>query len=141
MDKLKPKHRILVAEDNEDDYLLMRDAVEENVLHAELEWVKDGVELMARLQRAPYPELIILDLKMPRKNGIEALQEIKADPKLKLIPIIVFSTSNSETDIKACYELGANSYIQKPTGFVLFAETMQTIYDYWVGLNKRVPLG
>ncbi len=140
MDKLKPKHTILVAEDNEDDYLLMRDAIEENELHAELEWVKDGVELMTRLQAAPYPELIILDLKMPRKNGIEALQEIKADPKLKLIPIIIFSTSNSETDIKACYELGANSYIQKPTGFVLFAETMQTIYDYWFGLNKRVPL-
>jgi CheY-like chemotaxis protein len=140
VDKLKPKHTILVAEDNEDDYLLMRDAIEENELHAELEWVKDGVELMARLQAAPYPELIILDLKMPRKNGIEALQEIKADPKLKLIPIIVFSTSNAETDIKTCYELGANSYIQKPVGFVLFAETMQTIYDYWFGFTKRVPL-
>ena len=140
MDKLKPKHTILVAEDNEDDYLLMRDAVEENRLHAELEWVKDGVELMTRLQGAPYPELIILDLKMPRKNGIEALQEIKADAKLKLIPIIVFSTSNAESDIKICYDLGANSYIQKPVGFVLFAETMQTVYNYWFGLTKRVPL-
>ncbi len=140
MDKLKPKHKILVAEDNEDDYLLMRDAVEENQLHAELEWVKDGVELMARLQSGPYPELIILDLKMPRKNGAEALQEIKTHPKLKLIPVIIFSTSNSETDIQKCYELGANTYIQKPVGFVLFAETMQTVYDYWFGLAKKVSL-
>lgn len=130
----------MIAEDNEDDYLLMRDAFQENELHADLEWVKDGEELMTRLRSAPYPELILLDLKMPRKNGLEALSEIKADAKLRLIPVVILSTSNSETDIKKCYELGANSYVQKPVGFVLFAEAVQTIYDFWFSISKKVPL-
>ena len=140
MDKLKLKHRILIAEDNEDDYLLMRDAFEENQLSAELEWMHDDEELIERLKSTPYPELILLDLKMPKKNGLEVLEIIKANPKLSLIPVVILSTSNSETDILAAYKLGANSYIQKPVGYVLFAETIQTIYDYWFKVAKRVPL-
>lgn len=138
--------RILVAEDNSDDFLLIRDAIDENALPVDLAWVKDGEELMDYLHhRGAYekpgtavdPELILLDLNMPRKNGFEALKEIKEDKKLRWIPIVVLSTSGSETDIHKAYELGINAYIRKPIGFVLFAETMKTVYDFWFGIAKR----
>lgn len=141
----KKNHRILLAEDNEDDYLLVRDAFGENGLPVELLWVKDGEELMdylfrrgryARPESAPAPELVLLDLKMPKKNGLEALKEMKAHPALRRIPVVAFSTSGSEEDIRAAYDLGINAYVRKPIGYVLFTEAVKTIYDFWFGLSK-----
>jgi len=145
MDKRK-NSKILVAEDSDDDFLLIRDAFEENAVPVDLAWVKDGEELLDYLyRRGPYqkpgsatvPELILLDLNMPKKNGFEALKEIKADAQLRRIPIIVLSTSGSDEDIHKAYELGINAYVRKPIGFVLFAEAMKTIYDFWFGISRR----
>ena len=130
-------HKILVAEDSDDDFLLIQDAFTENGLPVELIWVRDGEELMDHLSRKSAPELILLDLKMPKKNGLEALKEIKADPALRRIPVIAFSTSASEEDVRAAYDLGVNAYVKKPVGFVLFTEAVQKIYDFWIGLSRR----
>lgn len=145
MDKRK-NNKILVAEDSDDDFLLIRDAFEENAVPVDLAWVKDGEELLDYLHHrglyqepgsAVVPDLILLDLNMPKKNGFEALKEIKADALLRRIPIIVLSTSGSDEDIHKAYELGINAYIRKPIGFVLFAEAMKTLYDFWFGISKR----
>jgi CheY-like chemotaxis protein len=139
-------HKILVAEDSEDDFLLIRDAFAENDLPVELLRVNDGEELLDYLFRrgpfasagsAPAPELILLDLKMPRKNGLEALKEIKADPVLKRIPVIAFSTSGAEQDIRQAYDLGINAYVKKPVGFVLFSEAAKAIFEFWLRLARR----
>ena len=129
--------RILVAEDNEDDYVLIRDAFEENALAVEFSRVKDGEELMDYLSKRTAPDLILLDLKMPRKNGLEALQEIKADPQLRLIPVIALSTSASEKDIRDAYSFGVNAYVKKPVGFTLFVDAAKRIYDFWFALARR----
>ena len=136
VEKPQKNHQILIAEDNEDDYLLTRDAIEEAKLPVDLAWVKDGEELMNYLRRQS-PELILLDLNMPKKSGKEALREIKASSLLKRIPVVAFTTSSSEEDIAATFDLGINSYIQKPIGFDRFVSTMKTLYDYWFVVSKR----
>src|ERR1700709_2088762 len=117
---------ILMADDDADDRLLTREAFEKNHLANDLRVVGDGVELLDYLKRrgkyadpdsSPRPGLILLDLNMPRKDGREALKEIKEDPRLKNIPIVVLTTSGEEEDILKTYDLGANSFIRKPVGF------------------------
>jgi CheY-like chemotaxis protein len=131
---------ILIAEDDSDDRLLAEDALKECELATDLRFVEDGVELMNYLQRkdkynqgvsAPKPSLIILDLNMPRKDGREALKEIKADPRLRKIPVVVLTTSTADTDIAKIYELGANSFISKPVAFDSLVGIMKTIEQYW----------
>jgi CheY-like chemotaxis protein len=131
---------ILMAEDDEDDCMLAREAVAESRLASELHIVKDGEELMdylyhrgnyADLIQAPRPGLILLDLNMPRKDGREALKEIKADPDLRQIPVIILTTSNAEEDICKTYDLGANSFIIKPVTFTSLVEVMKTLGKYW----------
>jgi CheY-like chemotaxis protein len=135
VEKPKKNHQILVAEDNEDDYLLARDAIREARLPVDLAWVKDGEELMIYLGRQ-FPELILLDLNMPKKSGKEALREIKASLLLRRIPVVALTTSGSEEDIEATFDLGINSYIQKPVGFERFVSTMKALYDYWFVISK-----
>jgi len=127
---------VLMADDDPDDRMLTRDAWEENRLANELHFVEDGEELMDYLHRrgqcrdladAPLPGLILLDLNMPRKDGREALQEIKADPKLRRIPIVVLTTSKAEEDILRTYDLGVNSFITKPVTFEALVETVRTL--------------
>ncbi len=134
------QNTILIADDDSDDRLLAQDALKECGVAADLRFVNDGVELMNYLQRkgkygheaeAPKPSLIILDLNMPRKDGREALQEIKADANLRRIPVVVLTTSTSDTDITRVYELGANSFISKPVAFNVLVSVMKTIGDYW----------
>ncbi len=131
---------ILVAEDDEDDRLLMEEALEENRLANDLHFVGDGEELMDYLQhrgqysdtiQAPRPSLILLDLNMPRKDGREALREIKADPELRQIPIVVLTTSKAEEDILRTYDLGVSSFIAKPVTFESMVEIMKTLGRYW----------
>jgi CheY-like chemotaxis protein len=131
---------ILMADDDEDDCMLAREALAESRLANDLYLVRDGEELIDYLHQrgqytdlklAPRPGLILLDLNMPKKDGREALREIKADPQLKHIPVVVLTTSKAEEDIYRSYELGANSYITKPVTFASLVEVMRTIGKYW----------
>jgi CheY-like chemotaxis protein len=131
---------ILMADDDPDDRMLTQDAWEENRLANELHFVGDGEELMDYLHRrgkyrelaaARLPGLILLDLNMPKKDGREALREIRADPNLRRIPIVVLTTSKAEEDILRTYDLGVNSFITKPVTFEALVETVSTLAKYW----------
>lgn len=131
---------ILMADDDEDDCLLAREALAASRLPIELRFVKDGEELMDYLYRranyaedetCPRPGLILLDLNMPKKDGREALQEIKAEPSLRQIPVVVMTTSKEQEDIYSIYDLGANSFITKPVTFSSLVEVMKTLGKYW----------
>ena len=134
---------ILMADDDPDDRLMARDAFAECALPNPLRFAEDGEELMAYLHRLgryadqgayPTPGLILLDLNMPRKNGLEALNEIKNSPDLKGIPVILLTTSGAERDIASSYELGANSYITKPLNFDDFLNVVKQLGVYWLEL-------
>ncbi|MGD1889453.1 MAG: response regulator [Cyclobacteriaceae bacterium] len=133
---------ILMADDDPDDRILTKDALEENRLANDLHFVEDGEELMDYLhqrgkyseQNAPFPGLILLDLNMPRKDGREALAEIKAHPKLKHIPVIVLTTSKAEEDIFKTYDLGVSSFITKPVTFEDLVQVTKAIGNYWFGI-------
>jgi CheY-like chemotaxis protein len=129
-----------MADDDEDDCMLAREALAESRLANELYIVNDGEELMDYLHHrglyanessAPRPNLILLDLNMPRKDGREALREIKADPVLRKIPVVILTTSKAEEDVYSSYDLGANSFIIKPVTFTSLVEVMRTIGKYW----------
>lgn len=130
---------ILMADDDADDRLLAQDALSECNLANELHFVENGEELLDYLHRrgkfsqgnAPRPGLILLDLNMPRKDGREALREIKSDPNLKRIPVIVLTTSKADTDISKIYDLGANSFIAKPVAFDALVKVMKLLGNYW----------
>jgi CheY-like chemotaxis protein len=124
---------ILVAEDDEDDRFLVKEAFAANGKDANLQFVNDGQELMDYLLKTdnPLPEIIIMDLNMPRKGGHEALQEIKDHKSLQQIPVVVLSTSSMEKDIKQSYQLGANSYICKPKSYSDFLDIAKAFDKYW----------
>lgn len=131
---------ILMADDDADDRLLAKDALTECRLANDLHFVENGEELLdylkrrgkfAQLANSPRPGLILLDLNMPRKDGREALKEIKADPELRTIPVVVLTTSKADTDIGCIYQLGANSFISKPVSFDSLVEVMKVIGRYW----------
>ena len=132
---------ILMAEDDPDDRQLAREAFEEARLANDLRFVHDGAELMDYLQRrgqyadparSPRPGLILLDLNMPRKDGRQALEEIKADPELKRIRVVIMTTSKAEADILRSYDLSASSYITKPVTFERLVEVVKTLGKYWL---------
>lgn len=131
---------ILMADDDDDDFLLTQKALKESKLLNKLCRVKDGEELLDYLyQRGNFsdnaeysrPGVILLDLNMPRKDGREALREIKSDPELRDIPVVVFTTSKAEEDIYKTYKLGVNSFITKPVTFEALIQVMKTLGKYW----------
>jgi CheY-like chemotaxis protein len=131
---------ILLADDDPDDRMLTRDAFTESRLYNKLEMVEDGEELMDYLYHRgkysgeaamPRPGLILLDLNMPRKDGREALKEIKSCPELRRIPVIVLTTSKAEEDILRTYDLGVNSFVTKPVTFEALVDVLKTIGKYW----------
>lgn len=143
-----PTPVILMAEDDEDDYVIARDVFADHRIMNELKWVKDGQELLDYLRRkgkyadpkeSPDPGLILLDLNMPRKDGREALKEIKTDPKLRRIPVVVLTTSKAEEDVVRSYDLGVNSFITKPVDFRQFVEVVKTLTQYWLQLVQLPP--
>lgn len=129
---------ILMADDDDDDYLLTKKALKESKLLNTLVHVADGEQLLDYLNaRGEYektavrPGVILLDLNMPRMDGREALKEIKSDPKLQNIPIVIFTTSKAEEDIYRSYQLGSNSFITKPVTFESLINIMKTLGTYW----------
>ena len=129
---------LLMADDDPDDRELAREALTESRVKNELRFVEDGEQLMDYLYRrgefadAPRPGLILLDLNMPRKDGREALREIKADKDLRRIPVVILTTSRAEEDMISGYDLGAASYISKPVTFESLVELMKAIDHYWI---------
>jgi len=133
---------VLMAEDDSDDRLLVQDALAECCWEGELRFVGDGEELLEYLRQsgkysqpadAPRPGLILLDLNMPRKDGREALREIKADANLRRIPVVVMTTSKASADIGRMYDLGANSFIAKPVQFEALVNVLRVLGQYWFG--------
>ena len=142
--------QIILAEDDEDDYFLTKSAFEKAGLRNELVWVKNGEELLDCLKhRGAYAggpsgegaRLVILDLNMPRMDGREALERIKADPELKRIPIIVMTTSNAEEDVARSYEQGACSFIHKPVNFADFVAAAGLLKRYWLEMVELPDAG
>ncbi|WP_395339196.1 response regulator [Ningiella sp. W23] len=132
-DHLRFINYVLIADDDLDDQVLIRDALIE-CGHSEdkIKFVLDGEELISALEHASkLPDLILLDLNMPRKGGKEVLNEIRSNSKLRLIPIVMLSTSDSDTDIKECYALGSNTYITKPRLYSELLESMEALTSYW----------
>jgi len=131
---------ILIADDDADDRFLMQTAFKENGYDDKIEFVENGVELLKFLNdisqnssREPgFPGFILLDLNMPKKGGREVLQEIKQHPVFKTIPVIVYTTTKNESEIRRCYELGANTYIVKPARFEALLKVVEGIRSYWL---------
>jgi two-component system, chemotaxis family, response regulator Rcp1 len=134
--------KILLVEDNPGDVRLTREALKEGKILNELSVVEDGVEALAFLRRegryaeAARPDLILLDLNLPKKDGREVLQEIKGDGALKKIPVVVLTTSAAERDILKAYDLHANCYITKPVDLEQFMRVVQLIEDFWLTIVK-----
>jgi len=131
---------ILLVEDNPADVLMTRSAFEDFKVRNTLHVVEDGVQALEYLRSEgdfagkPRPDLIMLDLNLPRKNGHEVLAEIKSDPILRNIPVVVLTTSKSEQDVLGAYNLHANCYIVKPVGFAKFVEAVKSIKNFWFSL-------
>jgi CheY-like chemotaxis protein len=131
---------LLIADDDPEDCMLARDALKEGRLSNDLRFVNDGEELLDYLKRrgkyadaasSPRPGLILLDLNMPKKDGREALKEIKADPELRHVPIVILTTSQAEEDIFRSYDFGVSSFITKPVSFQGLVEVMKALGRYW----------
>jgi len=129
---------ILIAEDDADDRFLMQTALDESKSEDKIKFVENGIELLNYLNGLkasngdlPYPDFILLDLNMPKMDGREALKTLKSNAEFKKIPVIIFSTTKNELEVKRCYELGANTYVVKPVSFDSLVDTMQHIRNYW----------
>jgi CheY-like chemotaxis protein len=138
---------VLLVEDDPGDTLMIREAFADNKVHNALVCVPDGVEAMRFLRRegehadARRPDLILLDLNLPRKDGREVLAEIKGDAQLRTIPVVVLTTSQAEEDVLRSYQLHANAYVTKPVDFERFIEVVRQIDDFFVTVVKLPPNG
>ncbi len=135
---------ILIADDDSDDRLFMERALRQSGYTQLIQFVEDGEELMEYLyrkgryaeQNAPWPDLLILDLNMPRKNGFQALGEIKDDVRLRRLPVVVMTTSSAEEDVLKTYNLGVNSFVTKPFNFNRLVEMVTSLKTYWIDTVK-----
>jgi two-component system, chemotaxis family, response regulator Rcp1 len=133
---------ILLVEDNPGDVLLTREALREFKVNNIMQVAPDGIEALAFLRREGVhadksrPDLILLDLNLPRKGGIEVLEEIKNDPRLKQIPVVILTTSDSEKDVLKSYSLHANCYITKPVNLEQFLSVVRAIEEFWISIVK-----
>jgi two-component system response regulator len=135
-------YSVIVVEDNVSDYLLMKEALNGSRFKANYNLVTDGTECLDFLRKrgkhseATVPDLIILDLSLEKMDGIDVLREVKGDERLKIIPVVVFTGSNSPLEINKAYLAGANCYITKPIGFERLESTLRLIEEFWLGLVK-----
>ena len=138
---------ILLIEDNPGDERLTREALKEGKVYSNLHWVKDGVEAMSFLRRegkyadVPRPDIILLDLNLPKKDGREVLQDIKNDDALKRIPVVVLTTSKAEEDVLRTYNLHANCYVTKPVDLEKFIVVVKSIDVFWLTVVTLPPNG
>jgi CheY-like chemotaxis protein len=138
---------VLLVEDDPGDVLLIREALEDHEVRNRLSVVNDGVEAMAYLRRqgdyaeARRPDLVLLDLNLPRMNGAEVLEQVKTDPALSLIPVVILTTSEAEEDILRSYKLHANAYVTKPVDYDRFTQTVRKIEEFFIGMVKLPPAG
>ena len=136
---MKHTPEILIVDDNPGDIDLTSEVLAQSEGHFHLNAVSDGVEAISFLQRqgkytkAPVPDLIVLDLNLPRKDGCEVLSSIKADPALAKIPVVIFTTSQANSDIIRSYKLGANCYLKKPGNLPEFVAVVQSMAEFWLG--------
>ena len=139
---MKTTPEILMVDDNPADIDLTSEVLARSKGHFHVNAVNDGVEAISFLKRqgkydkAPVPDLVVLDLNLPRKDGCEVLSSIKADPALAKIPVVIFTTSQASSDITRSYKLGANCYIQKPVDFDQFRQTVKSVGLYWLVINQ-----
>jgi len=142
-----PAIQVLLVEDNPGDVRLTREAFRDAKMHLEMHVAGDGVAAMEFLRRqgdhpnSPRPDLILLDLNLPRKDGREVLAEIKGDPSLKAIPVVILTTSAADADIERSYLLHANCYISKPVDLEGFLTVIRSIDDFWLSVVKLPPKG
>ena len=148
MNRLTYPVRIVVTDDDMDDRMMIKEAFEESKLGNAVDFVEDGMELLeylrcqgkyAELAGKPFPGFILLDLNMPRKDGRTVLKEIKSDPALQRIPVIVLTTSKADEDIIKTYDLGVNSFICKPVSFDQLVDIVKTIGHYWIEIVALPP--
>lgn len=136
---------ILLVEDNMGDVVLTKEALKEGKIHNNLSVARDGVDALAFLRRegeyanAPRPDIILLDLNMPRMNGAEVLAEVKADSDLKTIPVVILTTSAADQDVIKAYQLNANCYVTKPVDFDQFMKVVHTIDEFWLSIVRLPP--
>lgn len=146
MTNVKP-FEILLADDNPGDVRLTKEALKEGKMLHNLSVVEDGIEVMAFLRRegkysdSPRPDLILLDLNMPKKDGREVLAEIKSDEQFKRIPVVILTISESEVDVIKSYDLHANCYVTKPVDFNQFMKIIRSIEEFWLTIVKLPPNG
>ena len=141
--------KILLVEDNQDDIVLTRRALKKSNIANEVVVASDGVDALAYLRKEGVyvdnidanPVVILLDLNMPRMGGLEFLREIRNDGRFKRLPVVILTSSGEDRDVCESYDLGANSYIQKPVDFEQFVEAIQTLGLYWLVLNIRPKEG
>jgi two-component system response regulator len=140
--KNKKLAELLLVDDDEGDIMLTEECLLEGRMHINLHAVHDGIAAMQYLrQEGPYaqalrPDIILLDLNMPKMDGRETLKAIKSDVKLRSIPVVILTTSEDEFDVNRCYEIGANCYITKPVGFEAFKKVVNSIEDFWFTIVK-----
>jgi two-component system response regulator len=141
-------NEILLVEDNPDDVELTRRAFRQSNFSNEIVVVRDGIEALQYLSdagsskggaAAPLPQLVLLDLKLPRMDGLELLERLRGNPKTKLLPVVILTSSTEPRDLVGGYSLGANSYIRKPVDFEEFVETVRQLGRYWLMLNEPPP--
>jgi CheY-like chemotaxis protein len=139
------RYTILLVEDDENDATLVKMAFEKNEILNPVQWVTDGLEAIAYLngegtyanrEAFPFPEVLILDLKMPRMNGLELLAWIREHPEFRVIPTIIMSSSRQDTDVEKAYNLGANTYMIKPSSFEELARMVKLAHEYWASSVK-----
>lgn len=138
---------IFLIEDNEQDEILTIKALQKNSILNEIKIARDGedaINFLFNEKTANYlqelPQLILLDLKLPKINGLEVLKKIKSDPRTKLIPVVILTTSIEDSDLVSGYELGANSYVRKPVNYHEFTEAVKSLGSYWLFLNERTSV-
>ena len=136
---------ILLAEDNHGDVRLIEETLKKNKVSINLHVMKDGIEALSFLKRkgkhsnAPHPDLVLLDLHLPKKEGLEVLKKIKGDPDLKRIPVIILTTSGAEEDVLKSYQLHGNCYITKPINLDQYVTVLKSIKNFWLTIVKLPP--
>jgi len=144
-DTAAPPVEILLVEDNPGDVRLTKEALREGKVYNNLHWAKDGVEALEFLRQegkhsaAPRPDIILLDLNLPKKDGREVLASIKNDDRFKQIPVVILTTSEAEEDVLRSYELHANCYVTKPLDLDQFVTVVKSIEDFWLAIVKLPP--